>query len=741
MSEQNKLDIKEEQLLDALSKRYLDYAISTIVDRALPDVRDGLKPVHRRLLYAMRVLRLNPKTAFKKCARVVGDVIGKYHPHGDVAVYEAMVRLAQNFSVRYPLVDGQGNFGNIDGDSAAAMRYTEARLTEAGEVLMRDLDKDTVDFIDNYDGSEEEPVVMPAAFPNLLANGAMGIAVGMATNIPPHNVDELCTALTHLIKNPDMTVAKLVDYVKGPDFPTGGTVIDKKAHIVNIYEKGMGAFTIRAKWEKEELSYGNYQIVITEIPYGVVKSKLIEKIADLMEQKKLPFINDIRDESAEDVRIVIEPKNRTIEVDILMAHLFKTTDLESKFNMNMNVLDAQSVPRVMNLKEVLVEFLAHRRIVLTRKSNFRLKNIENRLEVLDGFLKAYLNLDRVIAIIRENDEPKPLLIKEFELTDTQADAILDMKLRSLRKLEEMELKNEHAKLSKERKELLELLGSDLKIDEALIAEFDEIKEIMGKKTKFGKRRTQLQEADTDIVIDENAFIEKEPITVLLSKRNWIRAVKGHQDLNEKFPAKEGDENKFAFHVMTNEKILIAANNGKFYTIGADKISRGKGFGEPISLLIDIEDGVEILDAFKYEEGQKLLLVNDNGVGFVTNTDNVLAVTKTGRIVFNLNISEKLEKIFKITDGDDKVAIISDDRKLLIFNLEEIPELSKGKGVILQKYRENKMSDVITFNSKEGLYWITGRGKTVVDNYVLWESKRANQGYFAMPNFPKSNKFI
>ena len=622
--------IKNVALAEELSSRYLSYAMSTIVARSLPDVRDGLKPVHRRLLFAMRQLHLDPKSGFKKCARVVGDVIGKYHPHGDSAVYQAMARLAQDFSVRYPLVDGQGNFGNIDGDGPAAMRYTEARLTEFAIALMDGLNDDAVDFRDTYDGEESEPVVMPGAVPNLLCNGSSGIAVGMATNIPPHNLSEVCDALLLLIEKPDIDIEPLVRKVRGPDFPTGGVIVDKFSTILDAYTQGRGNFRIRAKWEKEDLGMGQYQIVVTEIPYQVVKSKLIEKIAQLLQEKKVPLLNDVRDESAHDVRIVLEPKNRNVDAGMLMELLFKQTELESKFNMNMNVLDSDGVPRVMSLKEVLQEFLQHRHIVLQRRSNYRLQKINNRLEILSGYLVAYLNLDEIIRIIREEEDAKAVMMKAFELTENQAESILNMKLRSLRKLEEAEIKREFDDLSGEKGELEALLADENLRWQKVAEEIRAIREKFGKKTALGRRRTEFSEIADDIEISIEALVEKEPITVILSQKGWIRCTKGHNPLNEEFKFKDDDSLLMAIHAQTTDKIVLFDTSGKFFNISGSEIPSGRGFGQPLRLMVDLGNNDNIADMFVFEPGASYLIASNTGRGFVVDENHLLAQTRNGR---------------------------------------------------------------------------------------------------------------
>ncbi len=730
-------NIKETKLADALSERYLAYAMSTIVARSLPDVRDGLKPVHRRLLFAMRQLKLDPATGFKKCARVVGDVIGKYHPHGDTSVYEAMVRLAQDFAVRYPLVDGQGNFGNIDGDRAAAMRYTEARLTPVAMALMDGLDDNAVDFEKTYDGEEEEPSVMPAAFPNLLANGSSGIAVGMATNIPPHNVGEICDALQYLIKHPDCEIVKMLDFVQGPDFPTGGILAESRANIIKAYTTGRGAMKVRAKWEKEELSHGQYQIVVTEIPYGVPKSDLIMKIAKLLSEKKLPLLADIRDESADKVRIVLEPKSRTVAPEQLMEHLFKNTELQINFNLNMNVLDADHTPRVMNLKEVLAAFLKHRDAVLVRRSRFRLDKIAHRMELLQGFLITYLNLDRVIEIIRNEDEPKPIMIEEFSLSEVQVEAILNMRLRSLRKLEEAQLKTEFENLALEKAGLENLLSDEQIRFKKLSEEIGEIKKQFGAKTVLGARRTQIAEAVVSIDVPIEAMIEKEPITVVLSKKGWIRALKGHTETDDlKF--KEGDSLKLALKAYTTDNIMLFASNGRFYTILGDKIPGGRGFGEPLRLSIDLPEDADIVTLFVWQADEQLLVASLKGKGFIVRTKDIIAQTRSGKIILNLSDDDKA--VLCRPAVGDHVAVIGTNRKMIVFKAAEIPTMTRGSGVMLQKYAGAALSDVKFFNLEEGLAFPSGNGIRVERNIELWLAKRASVGKIPPVGFPRSNKF-
>ena len=730
--------IRETLLSDALGERYLAYAMSTIVSRSLPDVRDGLKPVHRRLLFAMRQLKLDPDGGFKKCARVVGDVIGKYHPHGDVAVYDAMVRLAQDFAVRYPLVEGQGNFGNIDGDNAAAMRYTEAKLTAVAQALMDGLDENAVDYRDNYDGSEEEPTVMPAAFPNLLANGATGIAVGMATSIPPHNAGEICDALLHLIKQPEASVDDLLPLLPAPDFPTGGVLVESKESMAESYRTGRGAFRLRAKWEVEKLSHGLYHIIVTEVPYQVQKSKLIEKIAELMEEKKLPLLADIRDESAEDVRIVLEARNRTVEPEHVMEQLFRHTEMEVRISLNMNVLDRDAVPRVMNLKEVLQAFLAHRMEVLTRRSQYRLDKIAARLEVLEGYLKVFLNLDEVIRIIRNEDEPKPALIKTFDLTDVQAEAILNMRLRSLRRLEEMEIRNEHAKLSKEQSALMGLLADEGKRWKAIAKEVGDIRTKFGQETELGRRRTVLADAPSAVVVPIEAFIEREAITVVLSEKGWIRAMKGHAEQAEDLKFKEGDSLRLILKAETTDKILIFASDGRFFTLGGDKLPRGRGHGEPLRLLVDLANDAHVVAMFVHRPGRKLLLASQSGRGFVAEEAELLAQTKAGRMVLTLDDGEKAA--FCLPAEGDAVAIIGDNRKLLVFKLDEIPVMSRGRGVMLQKYRDGNAADILIFQLENGLNWKLGERERVEKDLLPWLGKRASIGRLPPTGFPRSNKF-
>lgn len=736
-TEKNTPMIKETKFAGALSERYLAYAMSTIVARSLPDVRDGLKPVHRRLLFAMRQLKLDPSTGFKKCARVVGDVIGKYHPHGDSSVYDAMVRLAQDFAVRYPLVDGQGNFGNIDGDRAAAMRYTEARLTQTAMALMDGLDDNAVDFDKTYDGEEDEPVVMPAAFPNLLANGSSGIAVGMATNIPSHNVAEICEALLYLIKHPDCEAERLLDYIQGPDFPTGGVLADTRANIVKAYTTGRGAMKVRARWEREDLTHGQYQIVVTEIPYGVPKSDLIMKIAKLLAEKKLPFLADIRDESTDKVRIILEPKSRTVPADQLMEHLFKNTDLQVNFNLNMNVLDADHTPRVMTIKEVLAAYLKHRDIVLVRRSRYRLDKIAYRMELLQGFMTAYLNLDRVIEIIRTQDDPKPQMRAEFNLTDLQAEAVLNMRLRSLKRLEEQALKDEFERLALEKAGLEILLNDDGARAQKISEEVAAVKKQFGPKTELGARRTTIAEAVPVVDMPIEALIEKEPITVVLSQKGWIRAVKGHVDVADmKF--KDGDGCKLSVRMYTTDQVMFMATNGRFYTLLGDKIAGGRGFGEPLRLSIDLPEDADVVAMIIYRTEDKWLVATEHGKGFVVAAKDMVAQTRTGKIVLNVGSGDRAY-LCRPAIGDH-VAVIGTNRKMIVFRADEIPTLARGSGVMLQKYAGATLADARFFNLAEGLPFPSGNGTRVERNISLWIGRRAGVGKIPPVGFPRSNKF-
>ena len=726
-------------LKTAISERYLSYALSTITSRSLPDVRDGLKPVHRRLLFAMMELKLNPGLGYKKCARIVGDVMGKYHPHGDSSIYEAMVRLAQDFSVRYPLVDGQGNFGNIDGDNAAAMRYTEARMTKFAQDMLRGIDQDTVNFRDTYDGEGAEPVVLPSAVPNLLANGSSGIAVGMATNIPPHNVSEICDALLHVIKFPNASIDKLIDFVKGPDFPTGGVLVENRQTIVDTYTSGRGSMRIRAKWEKEDLGKGLWQVVITDIPYQVQKSRLIEKIADIIEEKKVPILADVRDESAEDLRLVLEPRTRNVDPATMMQALFKYTDLETRFALNMNVLcDKGRVPKVLNLREVLIEYLDHRHEVLVRRSQYRKGQIERRLEILNGYLVAFLNLDEVIRIIREDDDAKKSLMSTFNLSDVQTDAILNMRLRSLRRLEEMELKAEYTKLKDELAGINALLVNEKDRWSIIASEVKQTKLDYGLNTEFGARRTEIGEAPSDIEIPLESMIEKEPVTVVCSKNGWVRALKGHITDTSDIKYKEGDEEHFVFKVQTTDKILVMTTSGRFYTLIADKLPSGRGNGEPLSIMFDLQQGDSIVCMRVYRAGQKLLVASSDSRGFIVQEDGVIAQTKNGKQIIT---PSKGEKATICTDATgDSVAVVGSSRKLLVFGIEEMPEMSRGRGVILQKYKDAKLSDVKVFNRSEGLSWPAGKNRTRIETELTgWVGRRASIGKIPPVGFPKNNK--
>jgi topoisomerase IV subunit A len=729
----------------ALSDRYLIYALSTITARSLPDLRDGLKPVHRRLLWAMRLLKLDPGQAYKKSARVVGDVIGKYHPHGDASVYDAMVRLAQDFALRYPLVDGQGNFGNIDGDNAAAYRYTEARLTPSAIELMAGLDDGTVDYRPTYNGEDEEPEVFPGLFPNLLANGASGIAVGMATSIPPHNVDEVISAAMHVIDAPNCDAAELMQFVQGPDFPTGGQVVDNAASIAEAYRTGRGSFRVRAKWAVEDLGRGTWEIIVTEIPYQVQKGKLIEQIAQLIADKKLPILADVRDESAEEIRLVIEPKTRAVDPDVLMESLFKLSDLENKFSLNLNVLDADRTPRVLGLKDVLVRWLRHQIEVLVRRAQHRLGKIDDRVELLDGYLIAYLNLDRVIEIIRTEDEPKQVMMAEFKLSDRQAEAILNMRLRSLRRLEEMEIKNERDKLSKEREELVLLIDSPARQKTRLKKDLTALKERYGKGTILGKRRTLVQEAAPAKDIPLEAMIEREPITVILSQRGWIRAMKGHVALDaaDALKFKDGDGPSHAFHAQTTDKVILSAADGRFFTIGADKLPGGRGFGEPVRLMIDLSDGTDIVNLFTASSATRMLVAASDGKGFVVKMEDIIAETRKGRQVVNLRPGAKLAAVRRIAADHDSLAAVGDNRKLVIFPLVELPEMGRGQGVTIQKYKDGGLSDVKSFKLEDGLSWTMGgaEGRTRTETDLTpWRVARGAAGRMPPLGFPRDNRF-
>jgi topoisomerase IV subunit A len=761
-----------EPLRRALGDRYLQYALSTIMHRALPDARDGLKPVHRRILYAMRELKLASNGGFRKSAKISGDVMGNYHPHGDQAIYDALARLAQDFNVRYPLVDGQGNFGNIDGDNPAAARYTEARMTAAAEALMEGLNENAVDFRDNYDGSLQEPVVLPASFPNLLANGSSGIAVGMATNIPPHNIGELCNAALHLIKSPNARDETLMEYVPGPDFPTGGIIVEPSANIAEAYRTGRGSIRLRARWQAEDLGRGMWQIVVTEIPYQVQKSKLIEKIAEIIQLKKIPILADVRDESAEDIRLILEPRAKTVDPAVLMETLFRQSDLEVRFSMNMNVLIDGRTPKVCSMKEVLRAFLDHRRDVLQRRSQFRLEKIDHRLEVLEGLIIAFLNLDRVIDIIRYDDEPKAALMREDwsldhrraasekdyqpplpgegELSDLQAESILNMRLRSLRRLEEIELNRERNALMEERAALEDLLDSE-SLQWARIAEqLREVRKQFGKDSPNGARRSELADAPLIEEMPIEAMIEKEPITVVCSSMGWIRAMKGHMALDADLKFKDGDEARFMFHAQTTDKVILFGSNGRFYTIAGSALPGGRGTGEPLRLIVDLPNESSIVDLFLHEPGRKLLVGSSDGDGFVVPEVDVLAQTRSGRQV--LNVKDKVVAKVCTPVVGDHVAVISLNAKLLVFPLSELPEMTRGKGVRLQKYKSARsaqgtldldggLSDILTFNWTDGLSWQMGGGKTRTETDMTeWLAKRAGAGKRPPHGFPKNNRF-
>ena len=739
-------------LRKALEERYLAYALSTIMHRALPDVRDGLKPVHRRIMHAMRLLRLNPDQGFAKCARIVGEVMGKFHPHGDQSIYDALVRLAQSFSVRYPLVDGQGNFGNIDGDSAAAMRYTEARMTEVATALLEGITEDAVDFRPTYNEEDEEPVVLPGAFPNLLANGSSGIAVGMATSIPPHNAAELLKAALHLIDHPDAEVEDLMtrvpaedpdeNKVRGPDLPTGGVIVDSYESMVEAYKTGRGSFRVRSKWHTEDQGRGTWQIVVTEIPYGVQKSRLIEKIAELLIARRLPLLDDVRDESAEDVRLVLVPKSRTVDPAIMMESLFKLTELESRFPLNMNVLSRGKVPGVMSLKQVLQEWLEHRKEVLIRRSRHRLDEIVRRLEILGGYLIAYLNLDEVIRIIREEDEPKPVMMARWGLTDLQAESILNMRLRSLRKLEEFEIRKEFDALSAEKDQIESLLASDAKQWKTIRWEIEKQRDKFGSSTELGRRRTQFADApEHDIVDIQQAMIEREPVTVVISEKGWLRALKGHLADFTSLTFKEGDGLKLAFHAQTTDKILVLTTGGKFFTIAADKLPGGRGHGEPIRIMVDMENDQAIVTAFVHDPSRKLLLSSHQGNGFIIPETDVIANTRKGRQVMNVKTPDEAKLC--VPFAGDHVAIVGENRKMLVFPANEIPEMTRGKGVRLQKYKDGGVSDIKFFSIADGLSWLDSADRTFTrskDELIEWIGARASAGRMVPKGFPRTGKF-
>jgi topoisomerase-4 subunit A len=730
-----------EPLHRALSERYLQYALSTIMHRALPDARDGLKPVHRRLLYAMRQLRLDPGSGFKKSARVVGDVIGKYHPHGELSVYDALVRAAQDFSLRYPLIDGQGNFGNIDGDNAAAQRYTEARMTAVGGAMLEGLDEDAVDLRPTYDGSEEEPVVLPGAFPNLLANGAAGIAVGMATSIPPHNVGELAGALLHLIKHPNTATETLCRFVKGPDFPTGGVLVEPAESIQKAYETGRGGFRVRARWEKEDLGRGTWQIVVTEIPYQVQKSRLVERLAELVTSRKVPILADVRDESAEDIRLVLEPRARSVDPAMLMETLFRQSDLETRFPLNMNALIDGVTPRVCSLRELLLAFLGHRRDVLQRRARFRLGKIAARLEVLEGYLIAFLNLDRVIEIIRTEDEPKPVMMAEFSLTDTQAEAVLNLRLRALRRLEEMALREERDRLLAEQADLTALLADETLQWGKIAEQIRAMRESFGEGAPGGARRTLVEAAPEIEAIPLDAMIEREPITVICSRQGWIRALKGHVSLEAEQKFRDGDGPRFAFHAETTDKLLLLAASGRVFTLGADKLPGGRGMGEPVRLMVDLGQGDAIVTIERHVPGALRLVASDAGDGFVVAEDDLVAQTRGGKQLLNLPGGAKAV-VFRAVAGDH-VAVVGENRKLLVFPLEELPRMGRGKGVRLQKYKDGGLSDATTITLAEGLGWLdpAGRRRVVVgEELAEYLGKRGSAGRMAPRGFPRNNRF-
>jgi topoisomerase IV subunit A len=734
-------EIHEVGLRDALEERYLQYALSTIMHRALPDARDGLKPVHRRILYGMRLLRLDPGTPFKKSAKIVGDVMGSFHPHGDQSIYDALVRLAQDFSSRYPLVDGQGNFGNIDGDNPAAYRYTEARMTDVARLLLEGIDEDGVEFRPNYDGQSKEPIVLPGGFPNLLANGAQGIAVGMATSIPPHNAAELCDAALHLIEKPEAKSKSLLKWVKGPDFPTGGIVVDSKEAIAEAYLTGRGSFRVRAKWVQEEGARGTWAIVITEIPWLVQKSRLVEKIAELLNEKKLPLVGDVRDESAEDVRLVIEPKSRSVDPELMMESLFRLTELESRIPLNLNVLVKGRVPKVLGLAEALREWLDHLRDVLIRRTNFRKAQIEHRLEVLGGYLIAYLNIDKVIKIIRTEDEPKPVLMKAFNLTDIQAEAILNMRLRSLRKLEEFEIRTEDKNLRGELKGIKAILASEpeqwIKVGEQV----RKVRDMFGPKTPLGKRRTHFADApEHDLAAIEEAFLEREPCTIVVSDKGWVRTLKGHVEDLSGLVFKTDDKLGQAFFAETTSKLLLFATNGKFYSLEVSKLPGGRGHGEPIRMFIDLDQDATVVSMFVNKGERRFLIASSEGQGFIVKEEDCVGNTRKGKQV--LNVTMPVEACAITTVAGDQVAVIGSNHKMVIFPLDQVPEMARGRGVRLQKYTSASLSDVTTFEAKSGLTWKDSAGREQSMNWkdlADWRGNRADAGRLAS-GLPKSNKF-
>ncbi|MDE2574537.1 MAG: DNA topoisomerase IV subunit A [Rhodospirillales bacterium] len=729
--------IDDTLLANALSERYLAYALSTIMARSLPDVRDGLKPVHRRLVYAMHLLRLDPAAGFKKCARIVGDVMGKFHPHGDASIYDAMVRLAQDFAARYPLVDGQGNFGNIDGDNAAAMRYTEARLTEIAKALLAGIDEDAVDFRPTYDGEENEPLVLPGGFPNLLANGAAGIAVGMATSIPPHNAGEVCAAALHLVRHPEASVAELLAHMPGPDFPTGGVVVEERASILQAYETGRGGFRLRARWAVERGKHGTWSIVVTEIPYQVQKARLIEQIAQLLEEKKLPLLGDLRDESAETLRLVLEPKTRGVEPDVLMATLFRATALETRFSLNMNVLTADHTPMVLGLRDVLRQWLDHRHEVLIRRSNHRRAAIERRLEILEGYLAVFLNLDEVIRIIRHEDEPKPVLMATFSLADVQAEAILNMRLRALRRLEEMEIRREHKALGRELRELQGLLKDSAKRWERIAGELEETRQKFGGGA-LGARRTELADAPAPIEVATEAFVEREPITVVLSEKGWIRAVKGHGIDGDAQKFKEGDRLRLLVPCETTDRLCLFATNGRAYTLKAGDLPRGRGDGQAVRVLADLTNEDDVATIFIWRAGLRYLVASSAGRGFVVKSDDLLAEKRTGKTVLNLKPGE--EAVRCVPAAGDHVAVIGQNKKLLVFPLDQVPEMARGAGVMLQKYKDGGLADAKVFALADGLTWRLGEKTRTETDLRDWLGERAQAGRLPPSGFPKSGRF-
>ena len=728
-----------EPLRRAIGDRYLTYALSTIMHRALPDARDGLKPVHRRILYAMYRLKLVANGKFLKSAKISGDTMGDFHPHGDAAIYDAMARLAQDFSVRYPMVDGQGNFGNIDGDNPAAARYTEARMTAIAEAMLVGMEENAVDFQDNYDGRLTEPSVLPASFPNLLANGSTGIAVGMATNIPPHNIGELLDASIHLIKAPNARDETLMDFVPGPDFPTGGILVEPRESLLETYRTGRGPMRLRSKWEIEDLPRGLWQIVITEIPYQVQKSKLIEKIAELIQLKKLPILADVRDESAEDIRLVLEPRAKTVDPTVLMETLFRMSDLEVRFNLNLNTLIDGRTPKVCSMKEVLRAFIDHKRDVLLRRSKHRMDKIDHRLEVLEGYIVAFLNLDRVIEIIRNEDEPKKIMMNEFSLSDVQVEAILNMRLRSLRKLEEIELRTELDSLQLERADLDDLLGSEKMQWDRIINELRDTRKLFGKNSDGGARRTELADAPDFEEVPIEAMIEKEPITIVCSAMGWVRAMKGHVDLTQELKYKDGDEKRFVFHAETTDKLLMFGGNGRFYTMSCSELPGGRGMGEPIRLIVDLPNDANMIDLFIHQPDRKLLLASSAGDGFIVEENDIVAQTRTGKQV--LNVKNDITALICKPVAGDYVATVGQNRKVLIFPIDELPIMSRGKGVRMQKYKDGGLNDATTFNLIDGLSWLDPAGRRRIESELAdWVGKRAGAGRMAPRGFPRENKF-